>query len=184
MDLYGTRLVSNDRVMGSVAPLGISVLTISDTRSLADDRSGDVLVARLLAAGHRLVARKLVSDDIYRVRAALSEWIAEEAVQVVLTTGGTGLTGRDRTPEAIRPLLDADIPAFGERFRALSFAEVGGSAFASRAFAGLANRTLIFALPGSPGACASAWDGVIAEQLDPENPRCNLRALMPRMGET
>jgi len=181
MDLYGTLLVSHNQ--GMDAPLGIAVLSISDTRSWSEDRSGELLGQRLAAAGHRLVARELVRDDIYRIRAVASAWIADASVQVVITTGGTGLTGRDRTPEALRPLLDLEIPAFGERFRALSYMEVGGSTLASRALAGVANQTFIFALPGSPGACATAWDKVIAEQLDLTNPRCNLRALMPRLGE-
>lgn len=162
--------------------LAIAVLTISDSRTLAEDRSGDALVERLEAAGHRLAERALVRDDRYQIRAVASRWIADAGVQVVLTTGGTGITGRDRTPEALRPLLDLEIPAFGERFRALSFAEIGAAAFPSRAFAGLANATLIFALPGSPGACRSAWDGLIAEQLR-ESPTCNARTLMPRWGE-
>jgi molybdenum cofactor biosynthesis protein B len=169
--------------MEASAPVGVSLLTISDTRTRAEDRSGDLLAALVTAAGHRLAARDLVRDDIYRIRAVVSGWIADPRVQVVITTGGTGITGRDRTPEALRPLFDLEVPGFGERFRALSYASVGGSTLASRAVAGVANGTLLFVLPGSPGACATAWDKVIAEQLDLANPSCNLRALLPRAGE-
>jgi len=175
--------VSHNRTMEAIAPVGVCLLTISDTRTFADDRSGDLLVALINASGHRLAGRELVPDDIYRIRAVVSGWIADPGVQVVITTGGTGITGRDRTPEALRPLFDLEVPGFGERFRALSFESVGGSTLASRALAGVANGTLIFAVPGSPGACATAWDRVIAEQLDRNNPHCNLRALLPRMGE-
>jgi molybdenum cofactor biosynthesis protein B len=163
--------------------LRIAVLTISDSRTLAEDRSGDALVAALSSAGHQLAERTLVPDDVYQIRAVLSRWIADADVPIVITTGGTGITGRDRTPEALRPLLDVEIPAFGERFRALSFEEIGAAAFASRALAGIANATLIFSLPGSPSACRSAWDGIIAEQLVANHPTCNARTLMPRWGE-
>jgi molybdopterin adenylyltransferase len=163
-------------------PLSIAVVTISDSRGAADDRSGDTLCAAIAAAGHTLLERAWVRDDVYAIRAVTSRWIADAAVQVILTTGGSGVTGRDVTPEAIRPLLDREMPGFGELFRARSFAEIGPAALTSRALAGTANGTLLFLLPGSPGACRTAW-GVLEPQLDARTRPCNLTELLPRLRE-
>jgi molybdenum cofactor biosynthesis protein B len=165
------------------APLAIAVLTVSDSRSEADDASGQTLVERLTAAGHRLADRAIVPDDLYRIRAMVSAWIADPRVQVVLITGGTGLTGRDRTPEAIRPLLDTEITGFGELFRMLSWEEIGASTLQSRALGGLANATFIFCLPGSTGACRTGWDRSLQPQLDARTQPCNLVELLPRLRE-
>lgn len=165
-------------------PLSIAVLTLSDSRTLADDKSGNTLVERLEAAGHKLSDREIISDDIYLMRALVSRWIADDQIQVILTTGGTGVTGRDSTPEAITPLLDKQIEGFGELFRSLSFDEIGPSTLQSRAFAGLANATLIFCLPGSTGACRTAWDKILQPQLDIETKPCNFAMLFPRMKES
>jgi len=164
-------------------PLQIAVLTISDSRTAGDDRSGDLLVQRLTDAGHHLADRRIVPDDRYALRAAVSHWIADPAVQVVLTTGGTGLTGRDGTPEALEPLFDKRIDGFGEMFRVLSFDGIGTSTLQSRAVAGVANATFIFCLPGSPGACRDGWDKLIAAQLDYRTRPCNLAEIMPRLDE-
>ena len=164
-------------------PLAIAVLTVSDTRSEADDASGRTLVERLTAAGHRLADRAIVPDDIYRIRAVVSAWIADPGVRVVLITGGTGLTGRDRTPEAIRPLLDKETTGFGELFRMLSWDEIGASTLQSRALGGLANATFIFCLPGSTGACRTGWDQILQAQLDARTRPCNLVELLPRLRE-
>ncbi len=164
-------------------PVGIAVLTVSDSRGLELDGSGRVLIERLSAAGHRLAGRAILPDDVYRIRAQVSGWIADPAVQVVLSTGGTGLTGRDGTPEAVAPLLDKTIDGFGEVFRALSFEEIGASTIQSRAVAGVANGTYIFCLPGSSGACRTGWDKLIAPQLDYRTRPCNLVELMPRLLE-
>ena len=164
--------------------LAIAVMTVSDTRTEADDRSGGLLVERLEEAGHRLHERVVVRDDIYRIRETLSRWIADDGTQVVLVTGGTGLTGRDGTPEATRPLLDKEIEGFGELFRSLSYNEIGTSTLQSRALAGVANGTYVFCLPGSSGACATAWDRLIRDQLDHRTAPCNLVMLMPRLGES
>ena len=163
--------------------LGIAVLTVSDSRTLAEDTSGDYLVAALGAAGHRLGQRLLLPDDRYRLRAAVAGWIADPAIEVVLVTGGTGFTGRDSTPEAIEPLLDKLMPGFGEMFRALSFAEIGASTMQSRALAGVANGTFVFCLPGSTGACRTAWEQLIRPQLDDSTRPCNLVSLLPRLRE-
>jgi len=167
----------------SFIPLPIAVLTISDSRSVGDDRSGDVLTGRLTEAGHRLHERRIVPDDVYRIRAELSAWIADPACAVVLTTGGTGVTGRDGTPEAVRPLLDKLIDGFGEMFRVLSYDKIKTSTLQSRALAGVANGTYVFCLPGSPSACADGWDLLIAAQLDYRTRPCNLVELMPRLLE-
>jgi molybdenum cofactor biosynthesis protein B len=167
----------------SFLPLDIAVLTISDTRTEADDKSGRLLCDRLSKAGHRVYEKKIVTDDIYQVRAAVSRWISDAKPDVVLTTGGTGVTGRDGTPEAIQPLLDKEITGFGEMFRVLSFETIKTSTLQSRAFAGVANRTYIFCLPGSAGACAEGWDKLISHQLDYRNLPCNLVELMPRLKE-
>ncbi|MEM7304910.1 MAG: molybdenum cofactor biosynthesis protein B [Pseudomonadota bacterium] len=165
-------------------PLSIAVLTVSDTRTEADDKSGKLLVARLEQAGHTLCDKQIVADNIYQIRATLSRWIAEEKTQVILTTGGTGVTGRDGTPEAIRPLFDKEIDGFGEMFRVLSFETISTSTLQSRATAGVANGTYIFCLPGSSGACADAWDKLINQQLDYRHRPCNLVELIPRLRET
>ena len=164
-------------------PLNIAVLTVSDTRSLDTDTSGQLFVDRLSAAGHHLAARVLLKDDLYRIRAQVAQWIAEDEVQVVLITGGTGFTGRDSTPEALLPLLDKQMPGFGELFRAISFEDIGTSTLQSRAFAGLANATFLFALPGSTSACRTGWDRIIAAQLDARTKPCNLANLKPRLKE-
>jgi molybdenum cofactor biosynthesis protein B len=163
-------------------PLSLCVLTVSDTRDASNDTSGDYLIEALLAAGHQLHERALVNDDRYRMRAIVSQWIADEAVDGVLITGGTGFTGRDSTPEAIEPLLDKVMPGFGEMFRAISIEEIGTSSLQSRAFAGLANRTFIFCLPGSTSACRTAWENIIRAQLDARTRPCNLANLRPRLG--
>lgn len=164
-------------------PLSISLLTISDTRSEADDKSGKLLLQRLQDAGHALHEKTIVKDDIYQIRAQVSQWIADTKPQVVITTGGTGVTGRDGTPEAIKPLLDKEIEGFGEMFRVLSFESIRTSTLQSRATAGVANGTYIFCLPGSSGACADAWDKLIHEQLDYRHRPCNLVELIPRLLE-
>jgi molybdenum cofactor biosynthesis protein B len=163
--------------------LAIALLTVSDTRTLADDRSGDALQQRLEAAGHRLVERRIVPDNRYRIRAELSCWIADPAIQVVISCGGTGLTGRDGTPEAVAPLLDKTIDGFGELFRVLSFETIGTSTLQSRCLAGVANGTVIFVLPGSLDAVETAWDRLIAAQLDGDTRPCNLVQLLPRLME-
>lgn len=165
-------------------PLSVAVLTVSDSRTEADDRSGRTLVERLEKAGHRCAGKLIVPDDVYRIRAAVSHWIAEPVVQVVITTGGTGVTGRDGTPEAVQPLLDKVIHGFGETFRAISWRQIGASTIQSRALGGVANGTYVFCLPGSTGACATAWDELIAPQLDFRTRPCNLVELMPRLTET
>ncbi|WP_416140622.1 molybdenum cofactor biosynthesis protein B [Halomonas sp. HK25] len=165
-------------------PLTIAVLTISDTRTEATDRSGQSLVERLTAAGHRLADRQIVPDDIYRIRAVVSGWIADPDIQVVLTTGGTGFTGRDSTPEAVKVLLDKEIEGFGELFRQLSWEEIGSSTVQSRCLGGLANATVVFCLPGSTGACRTGWDGILAEQLDSRHKPCNFANLViPERGQ-
>ncbi len=164
-------------------PLNIAVLTISDSRNESTDTSGQALVERLQQAGHRLVERAIAPDDIYQIRAFLSRCIADGSVHAVITTGGTGLTGRDRTPEAIRPLLDREIEGFGELFRAISYAEIRTSTLQSRAFAGIANGTFIFCLPGSTRACCTGWDQIIQHQLDHRNGPCNLVEILPRLLE-
>ena len=167
----------------SFKPLNIAVLTVSDTRDAATDKSGPVLVERLTKAGHQLAEKHIVPDDIYQIRAVVSRWIADTGVQVVLTTGGTGVTGRDGTPEAVQVLLDKEIDGFGEMFRVLSYEKIKTSTLQSRALAGVANGTYIFCLPGSSGACADAWDLLISHQLDYRTRPCNLAELMPRLRE-
>jgi molybdenum cofactor biosynthesis protein B len=164
-------------------PLRIAVLTVSDTRNEATDKSGALLVDRLRAAGHLLASKTIVRDDIYAIRAVVSSWIADSQVEVVITTGGTGITGRDGTPEAISVLLDKQIEGFGELFRMISYDEIGASSLQSRCLAGVANATYIFCLPGSSGACATGWDKLIAPQLDYRTRPCNLAELMPRLKE-
>jgi molybdenum cofactor biosynthesis protein B len=165
-------------------PLRIAVLTVSDTRGPAEDSSGDYLAGELAGAGHVLAARALLRDDKYALRAQVSAWIADEAVDGILVTGGTGFTGRDSTPEALLPLLDKVMDGFGEIFRALSFEDIGTSSLQSRAFAGLANGTFVFCLPGSTSACKLGWEKLIRAQLDARTRPCNLAALRPRLRES
>lgn len=153
--------------------LNVAVLTVSDTRTMDTDTSGQFLETSLLESGHTLADRTIVIDDVYQIRARLSAWIADATVNAVLVTGGTGFSGRDSTPEAVSPLFDKTIEGFGEVFRALSFDEIGSSTIQSRAIAGLANRTAIFCMPGSTGACKTAWDGLIRDQLDAAHRPCN-----------
>ena len=160
--------------------LAIAVLTISDTRGPSEDTSGDLLVERLADAGHRLAERRIVRDDKYVIRAVVSAWVADADVQVVLTTGGTGFTGRDSTPEALLPLFDKTIDGFGELFRQVSCRDIGSSTIQSRAVGGLAGGTLIFAMPGSTGACRTAWDEILRNQLDVRHRPCNFAELLPR----
>lgn len=154
-------------------PLNIAVLTVSDTREEHNDTSGKALVDRLQAAGHNLAAKAISKDDVYQLRAIVSAWIADENVQVILTTGGTGFTARDNTPEALLPLFDKNIEGFGEVFRTISLEEIGTSTIQSRAFGGMANRTVILSVPGSTNACKTAWDKLIVEQLDASHRPCN-----------
>ncbi len=163
--------------------LNLCVLSVSDTRSLADDKSGDYLIAALQAEGHRLAERAVVRDDRYQLRAIVARWIADAGVDGVLVSGGTGFTGRDSTPEALLPLLDKPMPGFGELFRAVSFEEIGTASLQSRAFAGLANRTFVFCLPGSTSACRTGWERIIRAQLDARTRPCNLATLRPRLKE-
>ena len=165
-------------------PLSIAVLTVSDSRKLDSDSSGAYLVESLQAAGHCLHARDLIADDRYRLRAVVSAWIADPDCHGIIVTGGTGFTGRDSTPEAIEPLLDKLMPGFGELFRALSFEEIATSSLQSRALAGLANGTFIFCLPGSTGACRTAWEKLLKAQLDARTKPCNLVGLRPRLMES
>lgn len=160
--------------------LNIVVLTVSDTRTAENDTSGDYLVEALTGQGHQLHGRSIVIDDIYRLRASVSQAIADPDAQVVLLTGGTGFTGRDSTPEAIEPLLDSRIDGFGELFRQLSYSEIGTSTLQSRALGGIANNTLIFCMPGSTGACKTAWGGILETQLDSTHRPCNFAELILR----
>ncbi len=164
-------------------PVSIAVLTISDSRTEDNDKSGGLLVGRVEKSGHRIADKMIVPDDIHQVRAQVCQWIVDSGIQVILTTGGTGVTGRDGTPEAIRPLLDKEISGFGEMFRVLSYEKIATSTLQSRAFAGVANATYIFCLPGSVSACADAWDMLIEFQLDYRSRPCNLVELMPRLLE-
>lgn len=166
-----------------LVPLSLCVLTVSDSRTLAEDSSGDWLCAALAQEGHHLHGRALLPDDRYQLRAMVSRWIADPRVDGILVTGGTGFTGRDSTPEALLPLLDKEMPGFGELFRALSFEEIGTAALQSRAFAGLANGTFVFCLPGSTSACRTAWERIIRDQLDARTRPCNLATLRPRLKE-
>ncbi len=164
-------------------PLTIAILVVSDSRTDVDDVSGKTLVERALEAGHQVLEKKIVPDDIYQIRAVVSNWIANEKVNVVITTGGTGVTGRDGTPEAVTPLLDKILDGFGEIFRMLSYQDIKTSTIQSRALAGVANATYLFCLPGSSGACRTAWDALIKDQLDHRTRPCNLVQLMPRLME-
>ena len=164
-------------------PLCIAVLTVSDTRTESNDTSGSALVSGLTDTGHFLKDKKIVPDDIYQIRAIVSQWIADPAIHVIITTGGTGITGRDGTPEAIAPLLDKVLDGFGEVFRMLSYQEIKSSTMQSRAIAGVANGTYIFCVPGSSSACRTAWQNLIKDQLDYRTRPCNLVQLMPRLLE-
>jgi len=164
-------------------PVQIAVLTVSDTRTEEDDRSGRTLVDRAQTAGHRVINKQIVPDDVALIEAQLRTWIADPEVDVILSTGGTGVTGRDTTPEAFAAVLDKEIPGFGELFRWLSFAKIGTSTIQSRALGGVAEGTYLFALPGSTGACKDAWDDILVHQLDARFRPCNFVELMPRLLE-
>jgi molybdenum cofactor biosynthesis protein B len=165
--------MSKDSTPKPFVALAVAVLTVSDTREEANDTSGQLLVEKLTGAGHRLQDKRIVKDDIYQIRAVLSQWIADSAVQAVIVTGGTGFSGRDSTPEAVSVLFDKHIEGFGEVFRHYSLAEIGTSTLQSRALAGLANNTVVFCVPGSTNACRTAWDRIIGEQLDNRHRPCN-----------
>jgi molybdenum cofactor biosynthesis protein B len=164
-------------------PLKIAVLTISDTRSLKDDKSGALLVQRIVAAGHVVAERSIVADEVEAIRARVKAWIDDPVIDVVITTGGTGFTGRDVTPEAVEPLFEKKMDAFSALFLVVSFQKIGTSAIQSRATAGVANSTFIFCLPGSPGACKDAWDEILVHQLDYRYGPCNFVEIMPRLDE-
>ena len=163
--------------------VGIAVLTVSDTRKLDNDRSGDTLVERITLAGHRLAARDIATDDAEAIRSVVNKWVADETIDVVITTGGTGFTGRDITPEALEPLFDKRMDGFSEVFHRISFDKIGTSTIQSRATAGLIGTTFVFVLPGSPGACRDAWDGILKAQLDYRHMPCNFVEIMPRLDE-
>ena len=165
-------------------PLNIAVLVISDSRTDKTDKSGKLLASRLEQAGHRLYEKSIVPDNVYQIRSSVASWCATVEVDVVLTTGGTGVTGRDGTPEAVAPLFDKEIEGFGEMFRWLSYRDIGTSSLQSRALAGVVSGAYIFCLPGSAGACATGWDEIISHQLDYRTRPCNLVELMPRLRET
>lgn len=164
-------------------PVNIAVLTVSDTRTLEDDRSGDALVARIEAAGHRIAARDIVTDDRERIASLVKSWAQDPQVDVIITTGGTGFTGRDVTPEAITPLLDKQMDGFSEVFHRISYDKIGTSTIQSRATGGVIDATYVFVLPGSPGACKDAWDGILKQQLDYRHMPCNFIEIMPRLDE-
>jgi molybdenum cofactor biosynthesis protein B len=164
-------------------PLNIAVLTVSDTRELADDKSGATLAERIEKAGHKLAARAIVTDDVDKIRAQVKAWIADPGVDVVITTGGTGFTGRDVTPEALEPLFEKRMEGFSTLFLMISYEKIGTSAIQTRATAGVAGATYIFCLPGSPGACKDAWDGILVHQLDYRYRPCNFVEIIPRLDE-
>jgi molybdenum cofactor biosynthesis protein B len=164
-------------------PVGIAVLTVSDTRTFADDRSGDTLAARIEAAGHKLVAREIVRDDRQAIFDRVKSWTLRDDIDVVITTGGTGFTGRDVTPEALEPLFEKVMDGFSAIFHRISYEKIGTSTIQSRATGGVANATYIFVLPGSPGACKDAWDGILKDQLDYRHMPCNFVEIMPRLDE-
>ena len=164
-------------------PVNIAILTISDRRTIEEDDSGDLLANRVADANHVMMDRQICKDNCYQIRSIVSQWILQEDINVIITTGGTGITGHDGTPEAILPLMDKTIDGFGEMFRSLSYKNIKTSTLQSRAFAGVANGTFIFCLPGSPGACKDGWDLLISEQLDRRTRPCNLVELMPRLKE-
>lgn len=164
-------------------PVNIAVLTVSDSRDIATDESGKTLIDRLTAAGHNLAARKVIKDETTLIQAQVREWVADSEVDVIITNGGTGITGRDVTPEALMPIFEKQIEGFGELFRMISYQKVGTSTMQSRAVGGMANGTYIFALPGSPSACRDGWDEILKFQLDSRHGPCNLVELMPRLKE-
>ncbi len=164
-------------------PVGIAVLTVSDTRTAADDRSGDTLAERVSGSGHRLAHRTIVPDDVAAIQAQVRAWVTDSTVDVVITTGGTGFTGRDVTPEALEPLFDKRMDGFSWMFHQISAAKIGTSTIQSRATAGLVGTTYVFCVPGSPGACKDAWDGILALQLDFRHRPCNFVEIMPRLDE-
>jgi len=164
-------------------PVGIAVLTVSDTRTPETDRSGDTLAARIADAGHRLVARAIEPDDVGAIRARVEAWTRDEAIDVVITTGGTGFTGRDVTPEALEPIFEKRMDGFSEVFHRISYDKIGTSTIQSRATGGVLNATFVFVLPGSPGACKDAWDGILKAQLDYRHMPCNFVEIMPRLDE-
>ena len=164
-------------------PLRIAVLTVSDTRTMEEDRSGDTLAERLEGAGHVLADRRIVTDDVEAIRGAVTAWAEDSAVDVVITTGGTGFTGRDVTPEAIEPLFEKRMEGFSAIFHRISFEKIGTSTIQSRATAGVVRQTFVFVLPGSPGACRDAWDGILAAQLDYRHKPCNFVEILPRLDE-
>ena len=176
--------MAEDQTERAFIPLNIAVLTVSDSRTEADDRSGKRLATLLKQQGHRLFKKRIVPDDLYQIRAAVSAWVADEKVQIILTTGGTGVTGRDGTPEAVKALFDKTIDGFGETFRAISYAKIKTSTLQSRAIAGVANGTYIFCLPGAISACEGAWNELIAAQLNYQTRPCNLVELLPRLRES
>jgi molybdopterin adenylyltransferase len=167
----------------SFIPVRIAVLTVSDSRAFADDKSGDTLAARIAEAGHTLAAREIVRDEIDMIRAVAKMWIEDPAIDVIITTGGTGFTGRDVTPEALAPLFEKRMDGFSEVFHRISYDKIGTSTVQSRATGGVANATFIFVLPGSPGACRDAWDGILKAQLDYRHRPCNFVEIMPRLDE-
>ncbi|MEE9303679.1 MAG: molybdenum cofactor biosynthesis protein B [Thiotrichaceae bacterium] len=176
-------IIQSENLLKTTRPVKIAVLTISDSRTLEDDTSGKKLVEMITNDGHHIAERLLVTDDIYQIRYQISRWIIDPEVEAIITTGGTGLTGRDGTPEAVRPLFDREIDGFGGLFRQLSYDTVGTSTIASRAVGGVANGTFIFTLPGSTGACKDAWNGILTHQLNHTYKPCNLVELMPRLTE-
>jgi molybdenum cofactor biosynthesis protein B len=163
--------------------LNIAVLTISDTRTQANDTSGDLLTNNAIAANHVVAARTIIKDDVYQIRAVISKWVANPTIQVIVCTGGTGFSGRDSTPEAVTPLFDKTIDGFGELFRQISYAEIGSSTIQSRCIGGLANNTLIFCLPGSNNACKTGWDKILHQQLDSNHKPCNYVGLLEQKYE-
>jgi molybdenum cofactor biosynthesis protein B len=173
--------MSSSNAEGEFIAVNIVILTVSDTRTEETDSSGRLLAERLAEAGHQLVEKVILPDSIYQIRALVSKWIADPEVQVVIITGGTGMTDRDHTPEAIAPLLDKNIDGFGELFRAISYQEIGSSTIQSRLLAGIANGTFIFAIPGSTNACQVAWDRILKSQLDIRTKPCNFVQLFPRL---
>jgi len=173
-------MTTNER---SLIPLKIAIMVVSDSRTEETDTSGKTLVERLTEAGHQCAEKAIIADDIYLIRAKLSQWIADPTIHAIITTGGTGVTGRDGTPEAVQPLLDKELSGFGEVFRSISYQEINTSTIQSRALAGVANAHYIFCVPGSSGACRTAWDKLINAQLDYRTRPCNLVELMPRLLE-
>jgi len=173
----------NNPIERKFKPLNIAIMTVTDTRTEANDTSGDTLVKLLTEAGHSLAEKRIIPDDIYQIRAVASQWIADDNINAVITSGGTGITGRDSTPEAVKVLLEKEIAGFGEIFRAMSYEEIGTSTIASRTVSGVANATFIFCLPGSTGACRTGWGRIISHQLDFRTRPCNLVELMPRVLE-